>query len=515
MKLFLKYKKQLWLSFGLFVLLITIGGLILYIQSYNQKKNFIQRKLKEETLLFNSTLHELNSVADSIYYLQVDTKNIIDILKQAQDKSQRDKARIELYNELKDKYHTMKLLGIRQLHFHLPNSISFLRFHRPKKYGDSLKGVRPAIDLVNKTKEVKRGFEEGRVFNGFRNVYPIFDKTIFLGTVEVSFASYALTKNILSIEKGYYGLLVRKKTILKKVWKNEQKNYYRSFMTDEYRWDKESLDYMMSVFKNFSFDDLKAIEENIKDELKQKLKLKKDFLISFSYKNKDYIAIFKHIKNLYNEDVAVFVSSKRDDFFKEFYKNITIYTIGLVLSALLSSFLFFIYLKKNYDFTKYLEEQSHLDPLTNLLNRRGFLTAIKSLTELHKREKQPYSILFLDIDHFKEINDKYGHDVGDEVLKLLSDIMKNTLRESDMLVRWGGEEFVVFLNKIDTPQALKVAEKLRNNIENYKSKKLPSFTISVGVAKGDGVLDVYKVITKADEALYRAKKNGRNRVEIY
>ncbi len=167
---------------------------------------------------------------------------------------------------------------------------------------------------------------------------------------------------------------------------------------------------------------------------------------------------------------------------------------------------------------KSLQETVMRDPLTGIYNRRFLEEFEEHLTAQVVRDKVKFGILMLDIDHFKKINDKYGHDIGDFVLKEIVEVFHNTIRRLDMVFRYGGEEFLIILNNIQKKEyAIKVAEKIRANIENHEFKrmsiKLPQITISIGVSLfPDDSEDFWKAVKKADIALYRAKETGRNKV---
>jgi len=119
-----------------------------------------------------------------------------------------------------------------------------------------------------------------------------------------------------------------------------------------------------------------------------------------------------------------------------------------------------------------------------------------------------------DIDHFKAINDTYGHSVGDYVLQTLAQIAKENLREIDYLVRWGGEEFIIIAPETDLGRAKALAERIRTAIENYRFDQAGKITISFGVTwfKESDTEDTF--IRRADDAMYKAKEKGRNRVEV-
>lgn len=163
-----------------------------------------------------------------------------------------------------------------------------------------------------------------------------------------------------------------------------------------------------------------------------------------------------------------------------------------------------------------LEELVSTDPLTKLLNRRAFHEIISREYAIAKRVSRPFALLMFDLDKFKLINDNYGHDIGDQILTGVANIASQTLREADVICRWGGEEFIAFLPGTDEKGATHIAERLRDTIQNFSvdfhSQKIGT-TVSIGVAcfPRDGDSPDF-LIKAADEALYEAKRNGRNRV---
>lgn len=168
---------------------------------------------------------------------------------------------------------------------------------------------------------------------------------------------------------------------------------------------------------------------------------------------------------------------------------------------------------------KKLLEISTTDYLTNLSNRRYFFEIGAKTFYLSKREKSDLSIICIDIDFFKKINDTYGHNTGDKVLKFIADKMNKFIRKSDILARMGGEEFSILLNNTNKENAYLLAEKLRKNIQksSYKNKEVEiEVTISLGISQliqEDEDLD--SIISRADKALYIAKQSNRNRTVIY
>ena len=161
--------------------------------------------------------------------------------------------------------------------------------------------------------------------------------------------------------------------------------------------------------------------------------------------------------------------------------------------------------------------QAGTDPLTGVSNRRSFDTAV---TE-RLREQRPYAVLFADLDRFKQLNDTHGHEVGDRALRLFAGVMKTSFRPDDLVARFGGEEFVVYLPDCDREQAREAAERVRDDLAlALTAGGVPSFTVSIGVADYRHVPNSFdalgfdQVLRAADAALMRAKQTGRNRVTI-
>jgi diguanylate cyclase (GGDEF)-like protein len=165
-----------------------------------------------------------------------------------------------------------------------------------------------------------------------------------------------------------------------------------------------------------------------------------------------------------------------------------------------------------------LTQSATYDFLTGLLNRRGFFAVATQLASLAQRNRCSVGLLMLDIDHFKTVNDRHGHKTGDLVLKETARIIKDCLRNSDVVCRYGGEEFVVLLPVTSPLMTAEVAERIRSAVEHSSIDGI-SLTISIGIAEGtiDKVPpdELQEFIKQADEALYLAKEAGRNRVVKY
>jgi diguanylate cyclase (GGDEF)-like protein len=161
---------------------------------------------------------------------------------------------------------------------------------------------------------------------------------------------------------------------------------------------------------------------------------------------------------------------------------------------------------------------AHMDPLTGANNRAALDRTLQREVELAHRHHLPLSIVILDLDKFKTINDSYGHSAGDYILRTLVTCIDETVRGSDILFRYGGEEFVLILSGTDTEGAKRIAERLRCAIESYPfvyDRQEIAVTASFGVATLQSRDDVKRLFNKADSALYQAKDAGRNQVRYY
>ncbi|MGB5824298.1 MAG: diguanylate cyclase [Proteocatella sp.] len=168
--------------------------------------------------------------------------------------------------------------------------------------------------------------------------------------------------------------------------------------------------------------------------------------------------------------------------------------------------------QENMNKSKVLFEMATRDSLTGVYNRNYFINTYGHKVAESLRSGQPFSLILLDIDHFKEINDRYGHLKGDYVLKEIAGLLKHNLRESDIICRWGGEEFIILCVNTDLRKAVIVAEKLRSSIEEYRFKSVKRVTASIGVTQWKLGDDKDSAFKRIDNSLYLAKLTGRNKV---
>lgn len=164
---------------------------------------------------------------------------------------------------------------------------------------------------------------------------------------------------------------------------------------------------------------------------------------------------------------------------------------------------------------KELVRISNIDELTNLYNRRKINETLMEYQDMAESFGIAYSVIIIDIDYFKRINDNYGHQVGDDLLIEFANLIRGSLRKNDIVGRWGGEEFIILSKDTSLIEAFKIAEKLRIELFEHKFLGKINITSSFGVASYSQGLSIDRIVSKSDQALYLAKSQGRNMVKVY
>jgi diguanylate cyclase len=182
----------------------------------------------------------------------------------------------------------------------------------------------------------------------------------------------------------------------------------------------------------------------------------------------------------------------------------------ILLIWLTSGCIDIIFILKLGRITRSFQKSMYIDTLTKLNNREFFYESISDSMEKLKKKQSCISLLMIDLDNFKNINDTYGHMAGDEILKQLSNILKNSIRNIDIATRWGGDEFVITLPGVNTKDAFNIADRIRSNINNHDffyNNNFFKVTASIGITSVGNKMDINAFIDSADKALYKAKTN--------
>lgn len=235
--------------------------------------------------------------------------------------------------------------------------------------------------------------------------------------------------------------------------------------------------------------------------------------ISF-YKEQDK-KLYKSKQNqTYETKIKLITTNKLRNF--KIQKNLLYSNTGKIIGYV--GFMYDITDMKNRE--KELEYIASIDPMTKLYNRRYFTQMSETILKIAKRERKPISIIMLDIDDFKKVNDTYGHKIGDDVIISIAKTLQNVGRKSDVVCRWGGEEFILLLPHTSISGAVTIAQKIRKDIKNINIIINDNKTIHVSVSIGVSSVDVQNqkvldpALKQADDALYRAKEKGKDRVEL-
>lgn len=473
------------------ILIFCFTSLFLYIDKKNKESFYIQSKINQLGSELKIETDKFDNIANIFFSINIENNPILEILKNP-DFSKR----FILYNSLYNDYKILRKYGFERVMFVLPDGTVFLRLHNFNKCCDKLSDI---IEIIN-TKEnitvVDRKFLDSLVY-----YFPIYYNKRFIGSIYINVPLYKVTQDLSETFNKTYIFLVKKEFINLK----ESNSFVESDVSDDYFIEGK-------ILKNIKNSDIITIfNKEAKEEIQNKILSKESFVVFKEIYGKVIGATFYSINNKFeNRHIGYIISYEEDNAFPVFEKTFFISEVSLfALLTIINLFIFYILKAK-----KEAEKRAVTDRLTGLFNRTILDNLVNIEYERAKRSGKPISIILFDIDHFKRINDTYGHDKGDYVLKTIADIVKRTLRKSDYIIRWGGEEFLVILPETDLKGAILVAEKIRQNVEYFDFKDIGKVTVSLGVAQIKTNENIDNAIKRADEALYLAKNRGRNRVEV-
>jgi diguanylate cyclase (GGDEF)-like protein len=370
----------------------------------NKENSYLTEQSKYLDMEFRSISIALSSTAVAILNNVINQKEIIELLDSASktgDEVELKEYRDKLYTKLLPIYNNLKKQNIRQFHFHLPKAVSFLRFHRPERYGDSLWTVRESIKLANEEKRYISGFEEGRVFNGFRHVFPLFNRSgEFIGSVEISYSFKAVEKMAKNIYPAIYTFMLKRSIISEKVWKEERENYLLSSINNEYFFDKGSI-----TNTNGSQMNIEKINRTLQPFVAERVSRGEQFSIPFRGSDDiNYIVSFMPIKNILGDQAAYYISYKADQNFlrieSEFHKNVIFWTLFILIFTLS---MVLILETKRKDNSGSQESIDYLKQIFDSQSSIMFITNGKRIIDINRAFSS-----FFNIETAKEFNRKYG-----------------------------------------------------------------------------------------------------------
>ena len=335
-------KKSTSILLAAFIILCTIVFILLNYEKNSKIEKYLESKTKRYLQNYHATYNAYEELANSLYKTNINTKEVKEIFKNASTTSgdAKDLVRTKLYNKLKDTYNLLGEYNIKQLHFHLPNNESFLRFHKPEKYGDNLSSVRGTVNYVNKNKKPIYGFEEGKTYNGYRSVFPLSYEGKHIGSVEVSYSTLSMSSEIMNTYSVIAPFLISKKLIDKKY--SKMKDNYINSAFDNFYLEKKLIKQIAPMIKTKT---VLPLSQKTKDIIKKRGLDGGSFSL-YESKRKDIMTFIK-IKNPINNKVVGILVIKSDSGFI-FDKTKNFYFIFTSFILLILVVLLFIYKELKY-----------------------------------------------------------------------------------------------------------------------------------------------------------------------
>ena len=465
-----------WIPFALGFLLFLGVGVSVILHNYGQtEKLYLSSQTEAFQNKLDTTMIAYQRFSNYVFKNHVNLPEIHSLMKRAvvADESGREMLREQLQFALQGTHQTIQEYDFRQLHFHLPNGDSFLRFHAPDLHGDNLFGVRASVRMVNESRRPVSGFEEGRVYNGYRFVYPLFDQMTHVGSVEVSVSMTAVIRSLME----QYGdmdvfFAMDRQVVEAVVFDSQQANYQTSVVAADLLADREVEAYTNANLRNLSVAEYKELFASQRVNF-QAASLTGRTGHAVSFQGRNWVLEVLPLQNLEKKQVGLLVAVQPDTLTLELGKTRNRELLILAMFTLLGLAASMMIQRSQIK----LAALARTDLLTGLYNRKEFQSRADEEWARAERHGRVFSLLLFDIDHFKRVNDRHGHAAGDEVLREVARVMRTVARRSDVMFRWGGEEFLVLLPETDGYAATQAAEKFRSAIAGGVQVKGEAVTV--------------------------------------
>lgn len=486
-----------------FIVFLWIKSIYEVIDKNNRKeKSYLQVEMNSFVSKISPILGSYDIFGD--YVINKEDEELISSLKKANEALTEEIKPFEegLNKVLQVNYNRFKKLGIVRYDVYLSN-------------GNRITSV-PSINSNQKIPKVPiaenkfvKDSGEINLFVGYKNISMFVKEQKFIGTIEVLIP---LSSIINAFSRFYPTYSIS--YLMNDNYKFEDFSFFlgeRNLLGTNVNSKHKFINYTPNNEEIFAGNQNEFFEDLERDFLKNSEK-NKGFSAIKKYKDKNYIVLFLPIKLSSEESIGYLVSVHENPQYAEIFKG-KYSEIILINIIMLVLFIFMTLALKERNKYKNL---SSIDFLTGIYNRTQFMKLGNYELDKSKRYGGKFSILLMDLDYFKKINDTYGHNFGDKILKMVSSTIRTTIRESDLLARWGGEEFICLLPNTNSTDAFVVAEKIRKQIENTNFPESLKVTISIGICeKQNEDYTIEDVTEKADKALYESKKSGRNLSTLY
>lgn len=343
--------------------------------------------------------------------------------------------------------------------------------------------------------------------------YPLYIDSEVIGYIELGLSVRAVIKTLEQTTAQATYALFNKTELTKNTLEYYGQDYETSNLSEQYYIDLEMMEELNAYTNNYDKIIFNDFTNSVRAIVYEDLLNTENFMINKSFNGDYYSLTFVVLDQDKNKDKGYFVLFSENTALTSLHDNIIV-SIGLLAGLYLTLIFIVTFI---YYILHYLYHFSYTDHLTKAFNRHKFFEVIKhNIYDFH-RYNYMFSVILIDIDNFKGVNDTLGHNVGDEVLIKFVEVIETSLRTTDYLFRWGGEEFLVLLSHCDGSLGYQVAEKLRQNIDatDFNLNNSLTVTASFGVASYKDSTNVELMVSHADKALYESKEKGKNCTTLY
>jgi diguanylate cyclase (GGDEF)-like protein len=497
-----------------FILIFVVYVAALFVIN-EEHQNRIQNHIFARGQQFDQSIIDITNsyenFANFIFYSEINTREISEMMYLASfgTVSEQEETRDRLYNRLNPLFNVARLYNFSQIHFHVNDGVSFLRFHNPDVYGDSLVDIRKSVDIVVNEQRYVTGFEEGRFLSGYRFVFPLFHDTIYVGSVELSVSASSVIEELYkSMNQIDIGMILDVNALNSVRVEDLDIYHVPTLLSNQYMIERQNLDFVNSSPKSLKLINDVAFNQALIERINGNLLAQRSFDLYLEYMGDDYLVHFNELRNIDNQHVGYIGTISLDNRIIEFAHERSQLVLVVTAITMLMIALFYLVMKKEEAINKY----AMIDSITGIYNRGTFMDFSRKLLARQRREQVPISLAMIDIDNFKDTNDLHGHRIGDKVLAEIANVILDCIRDSDILARYGGDELILLLPDTKLDVAVSVLERIRFIIEATSFTKIKRITVSIGVHQIKENETIDDAITFADMALYKAKSEGRNQV---
>jgi diguanylate cyclase (GGDEF)-like protein len=505
------------INVAIFVLIGFLGIYVINFIDIQRKDYSLKTQSKLIEAKYQTNYKNFKTMSDEFQRMYQKNNKLIDFLFDANNADTKSSIEIrsKMYTLLQAGYKRLQSIGVAEIHFYLKNDTSFLAMSHPLQTTNEVLKLKKDIIRTNVEEPEQEGFKVSGIVSGVTFTYPLFDKyNQYIGGVEITFSTRYLVENIADDFTYDAHLLFLKESINSDLLKEDDNVgifYEKSWETDRYMLDRIS--HKTAKIVNI-YHTLKS-EKTIKQIAKQ-IDTKKVFSLSVVHHYIDVIMTFIPLKTIHDEENSAYlVTYTQSDYLSELILE-NKYLHIIFLSILLLMFLFSSHIIISRD---KFEQLALYDNVTKLPNRTLFLIVLANEINRASRNNSKVALLFIDLDGFKAVNDTYGHQIGDELLKHASNTFASNIRTTDMVARIGGDEFIIILPSIqEHDEAVQIASNLINMISKpvwiKKNEIIVGASIGVSIYPDHGN-DADSLIKIADKMMYVSKNDGKNRVTIY